>query len=148
MKPGLSLIIADVAEYYGLTVQEIVAPGHTRREARPRHVAMWLCRRLATVGGVPPSYPEIGRAFGGRDHTTAHRAIRDVQSRIDALDADLIEQVCELRGIIERHAAKAELLYRERLPLLIADAKRRDEYLRAKRRELLLEAGDVEATKP
>jgi len=146
VKPSISLIIADVAEYYHLSPDELIAPGHARREARPRQIAMWLCRRLATVNGVPPSYPEIGRTFGGRDHTTAVHAVQTVQARIDALDAGTIEHICELRGIIEKHVAKQEALFRARLPLLIADAKRREEYLRAKRRELMTEAGEVSPT--
>lgn len=144
MKPSIALIIADVAEYYHLATAELIAPGHARREVRPRQIAMWLCRRLAAVNGAPPSYPEIGRAFG-RDHTTAIHAVRNVQARIDSLDAATIEDICELRGIIEKHVAKQEALFRARLPLLIADAKRRDDYLRAKRRELMIETGEAPA---
>ena len=63
-----------VAEKYGITVDELVSGGRARRFSRPRHVAIYLTKRL-----TPLSQPDIGRAFGGRDHTSVLYAVRRVE---------------------------------------------------------------------
>lgn len=62
-----------VADQYGLTVDQFKSDKRARLIARPRQVAMQLCHDLTDA-----SYPMIGRAFGGRDHTTVMHAIRKV----------------------------------------------------------------------
>src|SRR3546814_12581730 len=54
-----------VAEHYRLKPADMVSARRAREVARPRQVAMYLAKRL-----TPRSLPEIGRRFGGRDHTT------------------------------------------------------------------------------
>jgi chromosomal replication initiator protein len=66
-------------EHYGLKQADLNAPGRARAVARPRQAAMWLAKQLTTR-----SLPDIGRRFGGRDHTTVLHAVR----RIEALRAD------------------------------------------------------------
>jgi chromosomal replication initiator protein len=68
-----------VAEHYGLKQQDLLCERRTRAVARPRHVAMYLAKSLTTR-----SYPDIGRRFGGRDHTTVLHAVK----RIEALKAE------------------------------------------------------------
>ncbi len=58
-----------VAEYYDITVKEIMGRKRTRSIARPRQIAMALAREL-----TGDSFPEIGQSFGGRDHTTVMHA--------------------------------------------------------------------------
>ena len=67
------------AEHFGLKQQDLLCERRTRAVARPRHVAMYLAKSLTTR-----SYPDIGRRFGGRDHTTVLHAVK----RIEALKAE------------------------------------------------------------
>jgi chromosomal replication initiator protein len=65
-----------VAEYYKVRMPDLLSARRSRDVARPRQIAMYLSKRL-----TPRSLPEIGRRFGGRDHTTVMHAIK----RIDEL---------------------------------------------------------------
>jgi chromosomal replication initiator protein len=77
--PGAKTSIEDIqrktAEFYKLDVRDFHSPQRARRVARPRQVAMYLSRKLTTR-----SLPEIGRRFGGRDHTTVLHACRRVEA--------------------------------------------------------------------
>ena len=64
-----------VADYYKIKVADLFSKKRTRIIARPRQVAMWLCKEV-----TPHSYPAIGDAFGGRDHTTVIHAVRTIES--------------------------------------------------------------------
>ena len=64
-----------VAEYYKIRVADLISKRRTRSIARPRQVAMALAKELTNH-----SLPEIGDAFGGRDHTTVLHACRKVAS--------------------------------------------------------------------
>jgi chromosomal replication initiator protein len=66
-----------VAEYFRVEVSEIRGARRHRSILYPRQVAMFLCRRLTEA-----SLPEIGRAFGGRDHTTVLHAVEKVEREI------------------------------------------------------------------
>ena len=88
----LDVIQARVAEHYGLTLVDLLGPGRARAVARPRQVAMYLAKTL-----TERSLPEIGRSFGGRDHTTVIHGVR----RIEAL-----------RGSDERIARDVDALRR------------------------------------
>lgn len=63
-----------VAEHYALRLQDMHSARRSRNVARPRQVAMFLCKKM-----TPRSLPEIGRKFGGRDHTTVMHAVRKVE---------------------------------------------------------------------
>ena len=67
------------AEHYGMKQADLISERRNRAIARPRQAAMWLAKQLTTR-----SLPDIGRRFGGRDHTTVLHAVR----RIEALKAD------------------------------------------------------------
>jgi chromosomal replication initiator protein len=69
-----------VAEYYKIRVADLLSPRRTRTITRPRQIAMALAKELTTH-----SLPEIGDAFGGRDHTTVLHACRKV---VELRDAD------------------------------------------------------------
>ena len=72
---GMDNIQKTVADYYKIKVAELFSKKRTRAIARPRQVAMWLCREVTSH-----SYPEIGDAFGGRDHTTVIHAVKTIDS--------------------------------------------------------------------
>ena len=72
---GMDNIQKTVADYYKIKVAEFFSKKRTRAIARPRQVAMWLCREVTTH-----SFPEIGDAFGGRDHTTVIHAVKTIDS--------------------------------------------------------------------
>lgn len=72
---GIDNIQKTVADYYKIKVADFFSKKRTRAIARPRQLAMWLCRELTSH-----SYPEIGDAFGGRDHTTVIHAVKTIDS--------------------------------------------------------------------
>ena len=63
-----------VCEHYGLKQADLLSQQRTRAIARPRQVAMYLAKTL-----TPRSYPDIGRRFGNRDHTTVLHAVRQIE---------------------------------------------------------------------
>ena len=72
-----------VADYFKIKVAEMYSKKRVRSLARPRQIAMALAKEL-----TPMSLPDIGEAFGGRDHTTVLHACRRIQQLTDS-DADL-----------------------------------------------------------
>jgi chromosomal replication initiator protein len=64
-----------VAEYYKIKIADLLSKRRNRSVARPRQIAMALSKELTNH-----SLPEIGDAFGGRDHTTVLHACRKVKS--------------------------------------------------------------------
>ena len=64
-----------VADYFKIKVADLYSKKRTRQIARPRQIAMWLAKNLTSQ-----SYPSIGEAFGGRDHTTVLHAVRTIES--------------------------------------------------------------------
>jgi len=63
-----------VAEHYSLKQADLISERRARAVARPRQVAMWLAKQITTR-----SLPDIGRRFGGRDHTTVLHAVRRIE---------------------------------------------------------------------
>ena len=76
----ISNIQKVVAEYYKIRVADLLSPRRSRSITRPRQLAMALAKQLTTH-----SLPEIGDAFGGRDHTTVLHATRKV---VELRDSD------------------------------------------------------------
>jgi chromosomal replication initiator protein len=64
-----------VAAVYKISVEQLVAKSNARQFSFPRQVAMYLCKKL-----TKHSYPEIGRAFGGKHHTTVIHSVEKIQS--------------------------------------------------------------------
>ncbi|HHL43614.1 MAG TPA: chromosomal replication initiator protein DnaA, partial [Hellea balneolensis] len=77
-RPTVERIQRVIAKYYGVSLDELLSKRRARAIARPRQIAMYLCKNLTTR-----SLPDIGRRFGGRDHTTVIHAIRRVESLCD-----------------------------------------------------------------
>ncbi|MGD0465228.1 MAG: chromosomal replication initiator protein DnaA [Gammaproteobacteria bacterium] len=67
-------IMKTVADYYKVKVSDLLSKRRSRSVARPRQMAMALCKELTNH-----SLPEIGDAFGGRDHTTVLHACRTIK---------------------------------------------------------------------
>jgi len=72
---GIEQIQRVVATAYKLTVDQLVAKTNSRQVAFPRQIAMYLCKKL-----TKHSYPDIGRAFGGKHHTTVIHSCEKIQS--------------------------------------------------------------------
>ncbi|MDF3033390.1 MAG: chromosomal replication initiator protein DnaA, partial [Alphaproteobacteria bacterium] len=85
-----------VAEYYGIKISDMQSARRSQNVARPRQVAMYLAKALTSR-----SLPEIGRKFGGRDHTTVLHAVRKVeevrtQDREFSDDLDILRRTLEV----------------------------------------------------
>src|SRR3546814_7947784 len=76
-----------------------------RAIARPRQVAMYLAKEL-----TPRSYPEIGRRFGGRDHSTVIHAVRTVEA-LRVADSELDAEIAAIRRS-EEHTSELQSLMR------------------------------------
>ncbi|HEX6441663.1 MAG TPA: chromosomal replication initiator protein DnaA [Stellaceae bacterium] len=84
-----------VAEHFNIKMAEMTSSRRARAVARPRQVAMYLAKQLTSR-----SLPEIGRKFGGRDHTTVMHAVRKVEELVIA-DRALAEDVEVLRRMLQ-----------------------------------------------
>ena len=84
-----------VADYFKIKVADLYSKKRTRQIARPRQVAMWLAKQLTSQ-----SYPSIGEAFGGRDHTTVLHAVRTIES-LRAKDNELNHDVHVLLQVLK-----------------------------------------------
>jgi chromosomal replication initiator protein len=76
-------IQTQVAEHYRIRKAEMTSARRAREVARPRQVAMYLSKQL-----TPKSLPDIGRRFGGRDHTTVIHAVRQIE-KLRASDPEI-----------------------------------------------------------
>jgi chromosomal replication initiator protein len=76
-------IQGKVSDHYRIRKAEMTSARRAREVARPRQVAMYLSKQL-----TPRSLPEIGRRFGGRDHTTVIHAVRQIE-KLRAQDPEL-----------------------------------------------------------
>lgn len=79
-----------VAEHYNIRLSDMIGPKRVRSFARPRQIAMYLCKKLTSR-----SLPEIGRRFGGRDHTTVMHGVKRIEELMiqDAQIADDLEML-------------------------------------------------------
>ena len=84
-----------VADYYGLKMGDMLSARRAVEVARPRQVAMYLAKKL-----TPRSLPEIGRRFGGRDHTTVMHAVKRIDE-LRAKDRELDGDVSNLSRMLD-----------------------------------------------
>ena len=76
-----------VSNYYNINTEDLISSRRLRSFARPRQVAMYLAKKLTSR-----SLPEIGRKFGGRDHTTVIHAVKKIdqlKSENEKFDEDV-----------------------------------------------------------
>jgi chromosomal replication initiator protein len=84
-----------VSEHFNVRVTDMHSARRARAVARPRQVAMYLSKQLTAR-----SLPEIGRKFGGRDHTTVMHAVRKIEE-LKSIDPGFAEDVELLRRMLE-----------------------------------------------
>jgi chromosomal replication initiator protein len=84
-----------VAEHFNIKLADMQSPRRARQVARPRQIAMFLAKQLTTR-----SLPEIGRKFGGRDHTTVMHAVKKVEE-LSTADSGFAEDVDLLRRMLD-----------------------------------------------
>ena len=85
-----------VADHFNLKQADLLSERRTRSVARPRQMAMYLCKQHTTR-----SYPDIGRRFGGRDHTTVLHGVRKIEELMaqdDQIARDVEALTRKLRG--------------------------------------------------
>lgn len=75
--PKVDRIQQVVANYFGISKLDMISERRTRNIVRPRQIAMYLCKTLTRQ-----SFPEIGRRFGGRDHTTVMHGVQKIENRL------------------------------------------------------------------
>ncbi len=80
-----------VVEHYGIRMADMTSARRSRAVARPRQMAMYLAKQL-----TPRSLPEIGKKFGGRDHTTVMHAVRQIE-KLTAEDRAIADDLESLR---------------------------------------------------
>lgn len=90
---------ATLTEYPGITLCDLTSQRRTARMVFARQVAMYLAKKL-----TPNSLPEIGRRFGGRDHTTVLHAVRKIE-RLVGVDPALAAMVERIAAIIPEGAS-------------------------------------------
>lgn len=94
-KISIDEIIRKTAEHYNIRMADFLSPRRARSIVRPRQIAMYLAKQLTTK-----SLPEIGRNFGGRDHTTVLHAIRRIEE-LRSVDHHVAEDLELLRRSLE-----------------------------------------------
>ncbi len=84
-----------VSEHYNIRLSDMIGPRRMRTLARPRQIAMYLSKQLTSR-----SLPEIGRSFGGRDHTTVMHGVRKIEE-LKTLDSQISDDLELLRRALE-----------------------------------------------
>ncbi|PYC46957.1 chromosomal replication initiator protein DnaA [Litorivita pollutaquae] len=84
-----------VSEHYNIRLSDMIGPKRVRNFARPRQVAMYLAKQLTSR-----SLPEIGRRFGGRDHTTVMHGVKRIEE-LRISDGQIAEDLELLRRTLE-----------------------------------------------
>jgi chromosomal replication initiator protein len=85
-----------VAQTYKLTNEELISKNNARQISHPRQVAMYLCKHL-----TKHSYPEIGRAFGGKHHTTVMHSVEKIEAQVTT-DETLQRLISELSESLQK----------------------------------------------
>jgi chromosomal replication initiator protein len=85
-----------VASTYKLTSEELISKNNARQISHPRQVAMYLCKHL-----TKHSYPEIGRSFGGKHHTTVMHSVEKIEALV-ATDETLQRLISELSESLQK----------------------------------------------
>ncbi len=94
-KVTIEEIQRKVAEHYNIRLSDMIGPKRLRNIAGPRQIAMYLAKQL-----TPRSLPEIGRRFGGRDHTTIMHGVRKIEELM-AIDSQLSDDLQLLKRLLQ-----------------------------------------------
>ncbi len=98
---SVQLIMAEVADFFTLTLEDLCSPSRSRQLVSARQIAMYLTRELTEL-----SLPRIGKAFGGRDHTTVMHAKQKIATQMQERRA-IYDQVQELTNRIKTRARQS-----------------------------------------
>jgi chromosomal replication initiation ATPase DnaA len=94
-RPRIVEIQRATAQYFGITVADMIDDQQRRKLAMPRHAAMYLAKQLTLK-----SFAEIGRAFAGRDHSTVVHAVNGIVARLP-VDGELAHHIEHIRDELE-----------------------------------------------
>ena len=94
-KVSVEAIQQKVCEHYNIRISDLVGPKRLRAYARPRQVAMWLCKQLTSR-----SLPDIGNRFGKRDHTTVLHGVKRIEE-LRHKDSQIADDLELLRRALE-----------------------------------------------
>ncbi len=94
-KVTVETIQRQVSDHYNIRLSDLIGPKRLRIYARPRQVAMYLCKQLTNR-----SLPDIGRRFGGRDHTTIMHGVKRIDE-LRATDSQIADDLERLRRTLE-----------------------------------------------
>ena len=94
---SINIIQKKVSSYFNLQLSDMTSSRRSINIARPRQIAMFLCKALTSF-----SYPEIGKAFGGKDHSTVIHAVKKIEILLDD-DQKLKKQISDLKESIFSH---------------------------------------------
>lgn len=94
-KVSVEEIQRKVSEHYNIRLSDMIGPKRVRTIARPRQIAMYLAKQMTTR-----SLPEIGRRFGGRDHTTVMHGIKRIEE-LRVADGQMADDIDMLRRALE-----------------------------------------------
>ncbi len=94
---GVDEIMRTVCSHFDITVSDMKGPRRTRAISEPRQIAMYLSRKHTSH-----SYPELGRKFGGKDHTTVLAACKKLGELVEMGDNDFAHSIADLESILFR----------------------------------------------
>jgi chromosomal replication initiator protein len=97
--PSIDEVQAIVAAHFKLSVEQLNSPSRANAVSWPRQVAIHLARDLTDA-----SLPTIGKAFGGRNHTTVLHACRRVSERLKH-DQHVVDEIARLSALVSAHQA-------------------------------------------
>ena len=90
--PTIDMIQRAVARHFNVTRHDMLSERRTADIVLPRQIAMYLCKALTLR-----SMPEVGRRFGGRDHTTVLHAIRKITARC-VWDTEFVDEIAAIKS--------------------------------------------------
>ena len=90
--PSIARIQAACCAHYGVGIADLLSARQEQRIVQPRHIAIWLCRRLTNH-----SMAHIGRRFGNRDHSSIYRAMRRANALVAVKGGDAWRLLAELQ---------------------------------------------------
>ena len=91
----IEMVQKQVSQFYDIRTSALRAKGRTQDVALPRQIAMFLCRELTSQ-----SLSEIGRKFGGRNHTTVIHACKKIEKDM-TMNSEILNQVNLLKGMLQ-----------------------------------------------
>ena len=98
VKITTDLIIQIVAEHYGISKNDIIGKKKPKEIAIPRHISVYLCRDM-----TDSTLQEIGKAFGGRDHSTILNSIKFVETNKESNNKDIVDNLEIIKKKLSPH---------------------------------------------